>query len=204
MFVDQALFAIVPSPRIPKNHVRQHKPLQWHYLPVGRNQFLFGAQQTQMQFDEGKISESKHDWIISVSQITGLTSERFTTAGCSLTSPLLFYLQFLTCLIDASSIPSVVQEKEKKKKNVQNICTPLLFSPPFHLLKTSVQNCDVKTWFKEISVKGMPENELLQNSKFTYSRSGWLEFQHIITQRIVRLYWPVRELWLQSFIELCI
>lgn len=44
-----------------------------------------------MQFDEAKISESGYHRIISFSQITGLTFERFTTCECSLTFSLLFF-----------------------------------------------------------------------------------------------------------------
>lgn len=66
------------------------EPLQWQYLPVGRNQFQFRAQQTQMQFYDGKISSSGHDQILSISQITSLTFERFTNMVRSLTFLLLF------------------------------------------------------------------------------------------------------------------
>lgn len=113
------------------------EPLQWHYLPVGRNQFLFRAQQTQMQFDDGKISWSGHDQILSISQITSLTFERFTNTVRSLTFLLLFLSDtFLTCLMDAAS-NSQQGEKNTSPPNTLTFCRSIC------PLKTCIQKFHV-------------------------------------------------------------
>lgn len=89
---DKQIVLSKPAPHQSLVFQRDHvsirvEPLQWHYLPVGRNQFLFRARQTQMQFDDGKISSSGNNQILSISQITSLTFERFTNSAFSRFSP---------------------------------------------------------------------------------------------------------------------
>lgn len=129
----------INPPRSQRDHVSVRvEPLQWHYLPVGRNQFLFRAQQTQMQFEDGKIFHGKsgHDQILSISQITGLTFERFTNTVCSLRFLTFLSDTFLTCLMDAGS--NSQQGKKQHSSEYPNLLLFLL--SPFALWGHAFRN----------------------------------------------------------------
>lgn len=94
--------------------------------------------------------------------------------------------------------------RKEGKKNVQKISFPLLFHLHFICRRQAfrIVTCQNLTWRDQC--KSSAWKLVAAKQKFTHIRSGWLEFRHKITQRIVWLYWPIRELWLRPFTELCI
>lgn len=162
----------INPPRSQRDHVSVRvEPLQWHYLPVGRNQFLFRAQQTQMQFDDGKISKSGHDQILSISQITGLTFERFTNTVCSLRFLTFFIWHFFDMLNGCQQ-----QFPTREKTALVGISQPLAFpTQPVRPLRACIQKSNVWKHLWRRSMWTHKPTVSKGGVRFSYrQKMGWL------------------------------